>query len=147
MAVLIIESWIAYGIGLTVGAFSADLLEAQSLAAPVLVPLILFAGFLLPYETIPSYFRPFYWASFLQYGLSILQINEYEGKVFTDCRADEAPEVCQPFVDCPETGEEFLETRNNDTSNLGRNFAILAGMHIAFMIATYYAFRYRIRSL
>eukprot|EP00975_Prorocentrum_lima_P056829 11922971-Prorocentrum_lima.AAC.1 len=33
------------------------------------------------------------------------QINEYEGKVFTDCRADEAPEVCQPFVDCPETGE------------------------------------------
>ena len=44
---------------------------------------MIFSGYILPYNNIPSYFKFLYYASFWQYCLGILQINEFEDRIYT----------------------------------------------------------------
>ena len=50
---------------------------------PPLAPQMIFSGYILPYNNIPSYFKFLYYASFWQYCLGILQINEFEDRIYT----------------------------------------------------------------
>ena len=64
------------------------LLQARSLLSPILSPMMLFCGFVLPHSAMPSWIAWAYYLSFLQYALSVLQISHLQDKVFTrDCPA------------------------------------------------------------
>ena len=72
--------------GFATGCVSKDLNEAQTKIMPLITPQLVFCGFLLPEKRIPVYLRWLYHTSSWQYCISILQINEFEGKVYTeDC--------------------------------------------------------------
>ncbi len=58
---------------------------------PLLVPLILFSGFIIPYQQIPSFFKFLYDLSFFQHAIAILEINYFAGLKFSDCPPTFAP--------------------------------------------------------
>jgi hypothetical protein len=62
--------------------------DAQAAVVPLLVPLILFSGYLIPYAQIPTYFRFLYDMSFFQHAIAILEINQFKDVHFTDCPGD-----------------------------------------------------------
>ena len=66
---------------------------------------MLFCGFLLPEKKMPWYFAWLYHTSFWQYCISILQINELEGKVYTeDCPVAQLEQV---FGECSADSPEL----------------------------------------
>jgi len=77
--------WLGVGVGIAVGAHATTFQEAQAAVVPLLVPLILFSGYLIPYAQIPPYFRFLYEASFFQHAIAILEINQFSPVDFTDC--------------------------------------------------------------
>jgi hypothetical protein len=78
-----IMMFIGSAVGVFVGTQTDSLDEARSLLSPILSPMMLFCGFVLPHAAMPKWISWAYYASFLQYALSILQINQLRDKVFT----------------------------------------------------------------
>jgi len=78
-------TWLGAAVGIGVGAFVDTFQDAQAAVVPLLIPLILFSGYLIPYAQIPSYFRFFYDVSFFQHAIAILEINQFKEVRFSDC--------------------------------------------------------------
>lgn len=142
--------WIGTTIGIAVGSAADTFQDAQAMVTPTLIPLILFSGYLIPFDQIPEYFKWLYELSFFQFAITILQINQFNGLEFTDCdidtnelimvnngtclaegcyteiiqliESDDLPEG----VTCYQDGSDFLEANNIDANSMGRKFAYLA---------------------
>lgn len=80
-----VSSCVGCTAGILVGAMAKDLQAAQGMMMPLLIPLILFCGYVIPKPNIPEVFRwinsidPFQWT------FSILRLNQFDGWVFEDC--------------------------------------------------------------
>lgn len=77
------------------GTHAKDIQEAQGMIIPVLMPLMLFSGFFLPYEEIPFFFRWLYEISFLRYAFNVLKINQWQDVTFDDCSPEADVALCQ----------------------------------------------------
>jgi len=74
---LLIHSINFFGfLGLGIGALVKDFFQAQQTVMPTVVPLLLFSGYVIPYNDIPSGLSWLYYVSFFQYSFSIFQINQ-----------------------------------------------------------------------
>merc|ERR550534_1203908 len=82
------------------------LLEASRY--PAIIPMSLFSGYVIPYRQIWSIWKPIYYASPLQWGMTLLEASRYQGLIFDDCDPDE------PNRRCYATGEEVLEAQSTD---------------------------------
>jgi ABC-type multidrug transport system permease subunit len=81
-------------IGIAVGCVSRDLNDARTTLMPILAPLLIFSGYVVPYANIPVYFRWAYYASFFQYAFAVLLINELGDRKFTsECPTQLAEEA------------------------------------------------------
>merc|ERR1712194_283503 len=60
----------------------------------------------IPYPTIPWAFKPLYYLSPMQWGMSLLNTVNYAGVVFSDCPSD----VPQSERTCFATGEELIRS-------------------------------------
>ena len=90
---LVLLEFIGSSIGIAVGCTSKDINDARTTLLPLLVPLLVFSGYVVPYANIPLYFRWAYYASFFQYAFAILMINELGDRHFTHgCPAELAEE-------------------------------------------------------
>lgn len=111
-----------------------------------MIPLLLFSSFLLPYDTIPSYFRWLYWASPFAYAFKALQIVLFKDMVFTDCQTNLSCLTCM-FQSCAascadvptgppcfQTGVDYLRSVNTDPDGLGFCFGILAAVFAVLFV-------------
>jgi ABC-type multidrug transport system permease subunit len=130
-------SSIGVSIGMMLGALVQDYQGAQQVVMPTIVPLMLFSGYVIPYKQIQFYFKWLYYISFFQYALSIAEINQFRGQTFSDCSSSTSGDSS-----CYETGEQYLEDQNIQTTQLGRDFMILWAMFAGISIAGYYVMRY-----
>merc|ERR1712146_641483 len=129
---------------------------------------MLFSGFMIPVNRIPAFFKPIYDASFFQYGLSLVLINEYSDKTFTDCKfpraLNEASSCEYPggianlTVQCPEfasalqggnqhcfpTGRTYLASLELEASDTGPYFGILIGFAVATAFLAFVSFTSKI---
>jgi hypothetical protein len=85
LAGLLMLSCIGVTLGIAVGSKCDTVDDAPKMILPLLMPMMLFSGFLIPYPEIPFYFRWLYHLSFFQYGLNIFLVNQFESLAFTDC--------------------------------------------------------------
>lgn len=72
---------------------------ALAMAAPLIIPLLLFGGFFLQNGAVPFYFEWMRYISWFMYGNEALSINQWSGVTFNDT-------ICPRGV-C--TGEKILE--------------------------------------
>ena len=123
--VLCILSVCGAGLGICVGTLAKDIQEAQGLVIPILMPLMLFSGFFLPYHDIPVYFRWLYEISFLRYAFNIVKMNQWQGVDFDDCKMNKT--VCD--VSCYTDGEEYLEVISESYVKLIYLYASIKNLH------------------
>ena len=94
-ATLLVLAIIGSAAGMIIGALSKDVQSASAMILPTLVPLMLFSGYILPYNSLKVYFKPFYFVSFFQWALNLLEKNQFAGFTFPDC---ESREVVNPIT-------------------------------------------------
>ena len=150
-------------VGVAVGNLAKDIDEARVMLLPVLAPQMIFSGYVLPYARMPSYFRWLYYASFWQYGLGILQINEFATRHYTtDCPAATAEQLLYDDLaralasshNITLPPHHFNGTCNGTTSleasglwpvrfgGLEYYFVILAGYMLLFLTLAFAALKY-----
>eukprot|EP00512_Aurantiochytrium_limacinum_P012641 CAMPEP_0171568526 /NCGR_PEP_ID=MMETSP0961-20121227/1814_1 /TAXON_ID=87120 /ORGANISM="Aurantiochytrium limacinum, Strain ATCCMYA-1381" /LENGTH=677 /DNA_ID=CAMNT_0012122667 /DNA_START=84 /DNA_END=2117 /DNA_ORIENTATION=- len=78
LCIMLLMTMIGNVLGVIVGAISKDLIEAQNTLAPMLAPMIISAGYVIPYKQLNAPLRCVYHISFFQFGLSALQLNEFK---------------------------------------------------------------------
>eukprot|EP00913_Durusdinium_trenchii_P007376 g6935.t1 len=116
---------LACAAGSAVGAKTRDADGNRSVLMPLIIPSTLFSGreelldqvkilsewpahlpgYVIPYAQIPLVWKPFYYASPIMWGMSILETSLYQGAEFGDCDSS------IPFSrrHCYATGEEYLK--------------------------------------
>mmetsp|Transcript_17742 Transcript_17742/g.34989 ORF Transcript_17742/g.34989 Transcript_17742/m.34989 type:complete len:669 (-) Transcript_17742:275-2281(-) len=120
-------------LGLMLGSTSANVQEAQSKMIPVVMPLLLFCGFLIPYSEIPFYFTWLYYLSPFQYALSGLLIVEFEDRTLY---SDDGTAM---------TGTEYLESQELNPDELWQKFGILIALDAFIYIVAFISISMSIR--
>jgi len=86
---LVLLELIGSCLGILIGCTSNDINDARTTLVPTLAPLLIFSGYVVPYNNIPVYFTWAYYASFFQYSFALLMINEFADRTFAvDCPAE-----------------------------------------------------------
>jgi ABC-type multidrug transport system ATPase subunit len=157
VAILALMSCIGSSLGIIVGATSADLDSARGAIVPTLVPLLIFSGYLIPFAQIAPYFRWAYYASFFQYSLGALEINEFAHRAYSrDCPAARAAEAAialihatYPHVPLPPlpanyttcSGRDYLEAQGLYPLKYGgrQGYALILCGYLAVLLCAAYA--------
>jgi len=100
--------------GSYVGSWTKDADGNRAVLMPLFIPLVLFSGYVIPYAQIPTLWRVIYFASPLQWAISILETNRYRGLVFEDCDGS----VPRELRHCYATGEELLEETTTEVARM-----------------------------
>lgn len=131
-ATLSLTSCVGVAIAFLMGPQCKDFQTAQQAIMPTLMPMLLFAGYLIPYTQIHKVFRWLYWSSFWQYGSSMLQINEFKGLKFKDCTSQQASQGL-----CFATGEEYLASIHIHTDDMIRDLLIVVALLVGTVLLSY----------
>ena len=157
---------VVLGIGIGTLLPSVDL--ASSIVVPLLMPLILFSGFLIPFPSIQDqwWIVWFYYISFFQYSFKIMAISQFAHFNFTSCGPShnateqwvidclEAPLNCsiplKAEAACPwgfgvQSGEAVLHSFGIKASELAVSFWILLGLFFATVLLSLCITVYRLK--
>lgn len=116
---------------------------ANALAGVGLIVMVMFSGFLVPKESIPSFLIWLYWTSPVQYAYSALLVNEFRGLNFF-CSSEGLlpynPAVPDALKVCPvSTGVAYLESSfQTRTDGMWRlwNVLVLLGFYLLCLVIT-----------
>ena len=87
------------GLGYMLGASIADKQVINILTPVLIVPLMLFAGFFVSQDNIPSFLLPIKWVSTFRYGFQAFMINEYTDLKLECMSAKDPVDGCNPLGD------------------------------------------------
>lgn len=92
--------------GSAVGTFTKDAEGNRAVLGPMMILMVLFSGYVIPFDQVPVVWRPIYYLSPVQWGMSILTVNHYQGLKFVDCMHGRT-------AGCFETGDDYLRASTN----------------------------------
>ncbi|CAK9100692.1 unnamed protein product [Durusdinium trenchii] len=120
---------LACAAGSAVGAKTRDADGNRSVLMPLIIPSTLFSGYVIPYAQIPLVWKPFYYASPIMWGMSILETSLYQGAEFGDCDSS------IPFSrrHCYATGEEYLK---HSTCALAQQLGVFGMIGVCLIYVT-----------
>ncbi|RNA38851.1 white-like isoform X1, partial [Brachionus plicatilis] len=126
--VLVVQCSLAFGCFLSAVAPSTNV--ALALAGPILVPLMIFSGFLLNNESIPKYFIWLRYLSWFSYSNEAILVNQWKGVKNITCAE-------QDMGFCFTEGEQIINYYNIDEKNYGLNFGLMGALIVFWRVATY----------
>lgn len=116
--------------GLVIGASSTDVRDATRYVNVVMLPQVMFSGFLIPLELIPGYLSWLYYVSFLQYALNAALVNEFEEVDFTDC----PPLNTTGCFQCFPTGLDYIKSYGINGGIVGVNILVMSGFVVVIIL-------------
>jgi ABC-type multidrug transport system ATPase subunit/ABC-type multidrug transport system permease subunit len=134
ISVLSILSAIGVALGLAIGAVVKDFQAAQGVVMPTVVPLLMFSGYLIPYDQIKEVFRWIYFISPFAYSFRASTCVVFHGVTF------EPEENCStkqsPFC----TGDDYLASTNAHYGDLGYYVGLLVVILTVVVFIAFYMF-------
>jgi len=130
---LIVQCAVSFGYFISCLASTPQI--AMAMAAPLLMPLMLFGGFFINDGSIPDWINWLKYMSWFKYGNEAMMINQWEGVSDFICPADENPNI-EP---CITKGEQVLHIFGFEKDNFWMNVICMCALVIAFKTLAYLA--------
>lgn len=127
--IVILVANVATSFGYMISCLAGSTQVALAMAAPLIIPLLLFGGFFLQNGAVPIYFDWMRYISWFMYGNEALSINQWVGVRFNDT-------VCPNGV-C--TGEQILKNFDFDPNLFYRDIGGLCGLIVGFRFLAFFA--------
>ena len=128
-------------IGLSIGAVSSTPDGAMGFVMPIMMPMMLFGGFMIPYSRIHVIFKWIYWISPFQYATNIFKINQFVDIHFTDDGCDNGVHVAGVVGPLYCNGNEYLDSLDLGTTPseyMKQSFVILGILAVVVLVLAYH---------